>query len=582
MKFFKFLSASGIGLLCLAAVSLTVTKVQAQAQDSAVVDDCEGGTNQNLFGDYWYFYDDSADGGNSKIAGVTRDPTTGDLLGVAPIAGQGINGTAGYELSYTLGTTKAPCLDANKKPIAGCGYNYVGVGTMLAAAGSTCDLTGATAITFYAKASAAMTLNVEVATSDVTDFNNYRALIKVTTSWAQYTINLTPGIGIAQQTGWGNKVDFNPKHVQKIQWQVHTDQTPPATGVLNIDQVVIQNYSFIPPDVCAGCLTMAKPSLKALLSDFETTPVNVNTVGRYWYCYNDGQGRTDITSHTDYSDINDGVTADPTLALGASPLIAISGHGNPGNAAYIGYQLGKNFTQGTNVVKPFVGVGTSLDDQLATTFYNATADGVTGVMFDYLITGASYLRLEVVSSNDLSAQGIVWYRLFPKAATWQTAIVPFDSLVLPNWDNVKAMDPTLTMLKRNALEKIQFAVQDAAGLQGTIAVDNVYFIGASKITPLGAKVLYRKGNTPENILSANLTNRNLIVTLPSAQGQHIGTISLVNIKGEVISQKAVNVNGGSAARLDVSKVASGMYYGVIKTRNLSGKVYSATIPVNIY
>ena len=165
--------------------------------------------------------------------------------------------------------------------------------------------------------------------------------------------------------------------------------------------------------------------------------------------------------------------------------MAIKGNGNPCNGAYIGFQLGKTFTQGTQVTKPFVGIGTSLCDPLATVFYDATADGVTGVMFDYLVTGASYVRLEVISMNDLSVQGIFWYRLFPQKAAWQTAVVPFDSLVLPDWDNVKAMDPTVTMLKKNALKKIQFAVQDTPGLKGTIAIDNVYFIGAGKITPIG-------------------------------------------------------------------------------------------------
>jgi hypothetical protein len=231
---------------------------------------------------------------------------------------------------------------------------------------------------------------------------------------------------------------------------------------------------------------MSAPATKALLSGFETTPVNLNAAGGWWYCYNDGEGRTDITSRTDYSDINAGVTIDPALALGKAPTIAISGHGKTGNGAYIGFQLGKTFIQGIDVIKPFAGIGTSLSDVLCTAFYSGVVDGATGVMFDYLITGIDYLRFEVVSSNDLSAQGIVWSRLLPRGTVWQTAVVPFDSLKLPDLDRIKAMDPTLTMLKKNELKKIQFAVQDVPGLQGTIAIDNVYLIGASKITPIGA------------------------------------------------------------------------------------------------
>jgi hypothetical protein len=584
MKFFKFLSARRIGSLCIAAVSAASTTVMAA---DAIIDDCEGGTNQNKFGAYWYFYDDQGDGGNSTITGAIHDPVTKKITaGCAPIATQGNNGTAGYQMNYTIGTTKAPCLDADKKPIAGCGYNYVGIGTMLATEGNTCDITGAATVTFWAKASAVMTLNVEVATSDITDFNYYRTLIPVTASWTQYTIILSPGIGIAQQTGWGIKKDFNPKLVTKIQWQVHTDQKVPTTGSLNLDDVVMTNYTFTPPEVCKGCLTLAAPSVKTLLSNFETAPTNGNAVGGWWYCYNDGQGRNDITSKADFSDINAGCTpADPSLPLGSSPVIAIDGHGNStGNAAYIGFQLGKNFNQGTDVIKPFVGIGASLTDHLESMFYNGTADGVTGIMFDYQVTGTGvdYLRLEVVSSNDLSAQGIVWSRLFPAAATWQTAIVPFDSLKLPNWDKVNAMDPTLTMLKKNELKKLQFAVQDAAGKQGTIAIDNVYLIGASKITPLGAKVLYHKTAALANGVGADLVNRSVIVTLPSSLGRHIGTVSLVNIKGMRIASKSVNVTGGSTASLNVSGVATGLYFTVVKTQDLSGKQFSATLPVNIY
>jgi hypothetical protein len=347
---------------------------------------------------------------------------------------------------------------------------------------------------------------------------------------------------------------------------------------VNIDDVSIEPYDFVPPEVCQECLTLPTPPVKALLSDFDGTDPNENAVGQYWYCYNDAENRT-LTSRTEYSDINAGVTIDPALPIGASPTIAINGNGKTGNGAYIGFLLGPTFTQSSDIIKPFAGVGTKLSNNLATEFYNAAADGATGIMFDYKITGANYLRMEVVSSNDMSASGIVWSRLFPAGTDWQTAIVPFDSLLLPNWDKVKQMDPATTVLKKNELKKLQWVVQDAAGKSGTIAVDNVYLIGAATITKLGVKVLYYKAATG---LGANLVNRSLVLTLPSSLGQHNGTIALINIKGERVAGKSISVAGGSTANLDVSRVANGMYFAVIKTRNLSGKVFSATIPVNIY
>lgn len=577
MKGFKGL-VSRVGLIGLAAVALAAMTAKA-----ALIDDCEGGTNQNQFGAYWYFYDDSADGGNTKIAGVTRDGK--NLLGVAPIAGEGNAGTAGYKMSYTMGTVLAPCKDATGAVIPSCGFNYAGVGTMLATEGLTCDIKTAQTITFWAKASPAVKLNVEVATSDITDFGYYRTLISIGTSWAKYQIVLDPDLGI-QQPQWAKTVTFDPKKVQKIQWQVHSDQVKGAftDGTVNIDDVTIEPYDFVPPEVCVECLTAAAPATKALLSDFEGAVPNVNAAGQYWYCYNDGDRMPAPTKVSDYSDINAGITVDPALPIGKSPLIAIEGHGKTGSGAYIGYLLGPTFTQtgSADVIKPFVGVGTKLSDDLGSVFYNATADGATGVMFDYKITGASYLRFEVVSSNDMSSSGIVWSRLFPAGADWQTAVVPFSALALPNWASVQAMDPATTALKLNELKKMQWAVQDGAGKSGTIAIDNIYLIGATKVTKLGSGVLYHKGSMAATGLKAGLVNRSLVLTMPSSLGQQNGSISLVNIKGVRIAGKAVNVMAGSAANLDVSNVANGMYFAVIKTKNTSGKEFSATIPVNIY
>lgn len=574
MKGFKWL----LGVTAVALAAMTV--------NAATIDSCEGGTNQNQFGAYWYFYDDSADGGNSKIPGYSRD-AKGQITGVAPIAAEGNAGSAGYKMSYTMGTVLAPCKDATGAPIAGCGFNYVGVGTMLATEGLTCDIKTAATVTFWAKATPAVILNVEVATLDITDFGYYRTLIPVGTSWAKYTINLDPDLGI-MQPAWAKTVAFDTKKVQKIQWQVHSDQLKGkgiTAGSVNIDDVTIEPYDFVPPEVCAGCVTPTTTLNKVLLSDFEGTDPNVNAAGQYWYCYNDGDRMPAPTKVSDYSDINAGAVIDPALAIGKSPTIAIDGHGKTGSGAYIGFLLGPNFTQtgSADVIKPFVGVGTKLSTDFDV-FYNATADGATGVMFDYKITGASYLRFEVVSSNDLSSSGIVWSRLFPAAADWQTAVVPFDSLKLPNWDKINQMEPATIALKLGELKKIQWAVQDAMGKTGTIAIDNVYLIGPSitKITKLSAGVLYHKGSMAAAGLGASLVNHSLVVTLPSSLGQQNGNISLVNIKGVRVAGKTINVMGGSVADLDVSKVANGLYFAVIKTKNTSGKEFSATIPVNIY
>jgi hypothetical protein len=186
MKGLRGLSTSRLGLVCAAAVALTAMTVKA-----ATIDSCEGGTNQNQFGAYWYFYDDLSDGGNSTITGTTHDPVTQKIVGgCAPIATQGNNGTAGFQMNYTMGTVQATCKDETGAVVPNCGYNFVGIGTMLATEGLTCDIKNATTITFWAKANPVVKLNVEVATSDITDNGYYRVLIPVGQSWGKYQISL--------------------------------------------------------------------------------------------------------------------------------------------------------------------------------------------------------------------------------------------------------------------------------------------------------------------------------------------------------------------------------------------------------
>jgi len=207
-----------------------------------LLDDCEGGTSANRFGYWWYFFDDSANykGPNSKITNSSKDASLYYI--VKPTSLEGNKGTTCIRMDYRLGPGKINCG-------TGCAYAFIGAGTLLAADGNVCDITGATKIKFYARSNPSVTLSIDVATSDVTDYNYYRTIITIGTSWQQYTIALTPGAGITQQN-WGIKVSFNPQHVTRIQWTVHTDQIPGATlplfGTVWFDDITIEGYTWKP------------------------------------------------------------------------------------------------------------------------------------------------------------------------------------------------------------------------------------------------------------------------------------------------------------------------------------------------
>ena len=206
-----------------------------------VLDDFEGGTNQNRLGLWWYFYDDSADYGglNSRITNFSKDANL--IYALHPIASEGINGSACLRMDYQIGPGKVNCG-------AGCSYAYVGTGTQLAENGHTYDLARASKITFWAKATPSRMISFKIVTSDVTDFGFYYALIAVGTAWQQYSVSLVPGAGI-NQPSWANKVDFNTKNVMRFEWELHTDQFPeavlPVTGTFWLDEIVIEGSTLI-------------------------------------------------------------------------------------------------------------------------------------------------------------------------------------------------------------------------------------------------------------------------------------------------------------------------------------------------
>jgi hypothetical protein len=206
-----------------------------------VLDDFEGGTNQNRLGYWWYFYDDSANygGPNSRITNASKNA---ELIYTAqPISSEGRNGSACLRMDYQIGPNKVSCG-------VGCGYAFVGAGTMLADNGKTYDLARASRITFWAKASPSRMVNIKIATSDVTDFGFYAALLAVGPEWQHYTVSLVPGTGI-NQPSWAKKVDFDTKNVTKIEWELHTDQFPeaalPVVGTLWLDEIVIEGSTRI-------------------------------------------------------------------------------------------------------------------------------------------------------------------------------------------------------------------------------------------------------------------------------------------------------------------------------------------------
>jgi hypothetical protein len=291
-------NAKGFSTGSLILAGLLTAAVSAQAQ--AIVDNFEAGSNQNKFLGYTYFYDDSKDGGDSKVLSSKPGLVAGELLfDSAKSVGEGAEGsTKSLKLDFTFGATKPSCG-------AACTYGQaVGVGTQLVPGtdnGKVINLTTATSITFMAKATVSMKLRVEVTTKNVTDFGYFRAEPTVGTTWAPVTFLLEPGLGGLARPAWAEAktpgVLFSKDSVQKLQIQISADDNATLTaGTLLIDNIVIGGYTWVPPSACIKCVEALTPKTGTLLSDLEAvvTPpraANQNTVGGYWYAYNDISAR---------------------------------------------------------------------------------------------------------------------------------------------------------------------------------------------------------------------------------------------------------------------------------------------------
>jgi hypothetical protein len=533
----------------------------------AIVDDCEG-KNQNKFGYYWFFFDDSKDGGGSTLPGLTK---TGSNYDVVMSAG----GHAGkcLALPYKLG----PKATTGK-------FNYVGCGTMLCPEGQVLDITGATAFTFWVKSQKATVLDFIVPTKDITDYGYHHLLVSTTTEWTLATVPVAD----LKVPGWGKGGAFSPKSVTKLQWQLHTDNVgKDSSGTVWIDDIGITGYTFIGPDQCPTCMGNPGAGTGAILTNFDVSPFNRNARGYSLFCYNDSKNHNPpVASPSDFSQILSGASIDLT-DFTKDPVPEISSDTKRGydgtQGAYLKFTLGPTFKQTgdtTNIIKPFVGLGTLLSENGTTTdIYNASLDGATGIYFDYMLASsgaATELKLEVYA-NDFSKAGVVHYVRLPATCAagqtvWKGATVPFAKLALPAWEGVDAT----TALDATKMKKLQWAVQDAAGTQCELAIDNVHFLGATKISSTIA-VKFRsiplKGSRG---ISASLVKNLLRVRLPAGAGA--ASVRLVDTRG-ALAAKAPCPSGGTSV-LNVNGLAGGVYILELQEAAGAGSVAGA-FPITI-
>ncbi|MDR2592942.1 MAG: InlB B-repeat-containing protein [Chitinispirillales bacterium] len=328
----------------------------------------------------------------------------------------------------------------------GAGENQeVAIGTNLKAAGMGSEWNGVQSITFKAKGPSGLVFNFYLNTLEndgsPANWNKHGKKVTISgTDWATYTVNLPTDL--SQNSGGttangGALFTFDKAKVTKLAWSVKkAENTGVNSGTFAIDDIkLIGTIEDVDPTLCQSCVlsSFGAPTPRVLLNDFST---DKNALGYY-----DGH---------EYA--NEGTTA------------------TKGTVGREGQGVSIDFTVGGTGNK-YVGISISLANDDVTTPLNANS--FTGVYFEYKTTGINKMEFAVVEkSGAIDPAGKDFYKNLPPTNNeWKAAFVKFIDLELPGWAPSRTLDKT-------QLAKLQFAYKDAGA--GTIAIDNIYFVGASE------------------------------------------------------------------------------------------------------
>jgi hypothetical protein len=233
--------------------------VRGQATDFLLNDFESGGSTNNLFG-YWFYYNDAPNKGNSRI--LTCDSVSGAFDSSSlSLPGYGGSAAAG-RMGWAFGDKNPSCGDS-------CSYDpEVGFGTDLRSGDSVANLTGATAITFWAKANKAVKILFVINLNTVKDYSNYRQTLDVGTDWRLFTVNLKASAAFAQPT-WGKPVAWDPTQVTTINWvaTMALNKTL-ASDTLIVDDIKILGWDPLAVPVLGGPTAHGSNALRMESSPF--------------------------------------------------------------------------------------------------------------------------------------------------------------------------------------------------------------------------------------------------------------------------------------------------------------------------
>jgi hypothetical protein len=510
--------------------------------------------------------------------------------------------------------------DAFATPAGWDAIPYAGIGTNLGLAGKWKDLSGVEAIRFKIRSrkdSLSVTFNVHTFEVDSISSGNATELaaednnpdgyysvrnIPVTREFKEVVVQISGGTkdaGDLTPPTWAKKaLPYNIKRITKLAWEINAfDNEHVKSDTVDIDDVVIVKhtitnwYSYLWTKIVLRNL----PDHDLFNSFDKERPDDIATSGTFWYAFTDVQ-------YGGSSSVIDGATRNTSNSLYDLTLLNGTGYNGVSRGAKLTYRIGKSVKRVADIEdQGFIGIGCNLYDSSTATYWDARTEQVTNMYFQYNTTGEiRYVTLEVRDNLDVGdynnpgrmdsrGDGIVHFRRFPPTnGKWITVNIPFDSLKIhQDW-----VATTVAKLNTSKLAKIEWKVQGAEGMTGTLAIDNVFF--PCRVIDYGIdqdlkmyecyeekddtvrfnnQTVNMKKNDLVTVISNGSVlkivnvhqNENLIVDLMDCSGKRIATIS----------------GSGDNITFPVSKLSSGMYFVKIDSKQRELSSHRKMIPVLI-
>jgi len=562
-----------------------------------LVDDLEDGNNQNVFEQYWYYYDDNTApreddrhqaGPDTKPSEIhvpftEKDRNWGSsddhkIKDYTFVTGTEENGNKAAILPFTLGE-EWPAVTGkyDLKP-------YVGMGTMLVRDGGKIDLSEITKITFNIRSSSetfdvSFKLNQLGIELDSTAGHYEYIISDVNPEWQTVVVNIP---GDVAQPDWAaadeRERELQLDSITKLSWHIES-KVEELSDTLWVDDIYIEPYTFISPFMWADTLSKLNEvgDAKGKLSDFEgNNPSYSALVKKYFYAYND----TEIKGN---SKVLAGATEDDSGRLSLD-YEDKTGAGGKGKAPTVRFRLGDAVKQNNENVEGFIGIGVNLYDSAKSEYFNAKEKGFTHIYFQYSLAGDLPKATVEISDywdvgdaddpdrKDTRGSGIVYFRDVPATAgKWYAVHIPLDELkVHEEWNGYteKAFDKT-------KLAKFQVKVQGSKDKGGVLAIDNIYFTDGT--TP----VLKPRTALTTSPLAAVYRNGKINVNWSGKTAFANGKVSLVNAKGAVIQSKVINNTNSFAETFAATKLASGVYFVNVNGVDAQGKSITLKTTLNV-